>query len=270
MRVIAVDDEVFALRDLKEAIMQAIPDCEPDCFSSPADALRYAEESRVDVAFLDIEMSGMNGLALAKHLKDLNPKTNIVFVTGYRDYSCDAFTLRASGYILKPVKAGEIQSEIENLRYVRADKAEGRLKVQCFGNFEVFWEEKPLNFSRKKTKELFAYLVSHRGAGCTNGEIAAVLWEDFPDSDSLQSNLRNLVSDLSAVLKSVGAEDVLIKSRGSLAVAADRLDCDYYQFYRGEARAVNSYAGEFMSQYSWAEFAIGNLNRRAEEKEEKQ
>jgi two-component SAPR family response regulator len=52
------------------------------------------------------------------------------------------------------------------------------LRVQCFGNFEVFWKGKPLLFARRQTKELFAYLVDRKGASCTMGEIGCALWED--------------------------------------------------------------------------------------------
>ena len=105
----------------------------------------------------------------------------------------------------------------------------------------------PLKFERSKTKELFAYLVDRKGAASNTGELCAVLWEDKPDSVSLRNQLRTLLSDLSRSLKSVQAEDILIKNRNHFAVATDKMDCDFYSFLQKEAAAVNHYTGESVS-----------------------
>ncbi len=259
MRILAVDDESLALRDLEQGIRQAAPGCELFCFSSPWEALRHAQEHPVDVAFLDIEMAGMDGLALAERLAERHARLNVIFVTGYAGYGKDAFGLHASGYVLKPVQPRDIGEELRHLRYEVADRPGALLRAQCFGNFEVFANGEPLRFVRKKTKELLAYLISRRGAQCDNKELAAVLWEDRLDSDKLQSNFRNLVCDLTRVLQSAQAEAVLQKGRGSLAVAADRLECDFYKLLEGTPRALSQYTGEFMAQYSWAEGIAGQL-----------
>ena len=164
MKILAVDDEVFALENLRQAIKTALPDCELCCFSTPVEALRHAAEAVPDIAFLDISLSGMNGLALAKRLKDINGKTNIIFATGYSEYAVDAFSVQASDYLLKPVTRGAVVRAIEHLREPVAEKSGQRVRVQTFGNFEVFVGGRPLAFTRLKTKELLAYLINRRGA----------------------------------------------------------------------------------------------------------
>jgi len=256
MNIIAVDDEPFALIDLQTAIKEALPESTLFCFISPLDALNHAKEQYVDIAFLDINMGGMNGLHLAAHLKDIYGNTNIIFVTGYSRYALDAFSLHASGYILKPIDAKAVINAVNHLnRPVQQhieQPADHTLYVQTFGNFEVFADGKPVCFARSKTKELFAYLVHQKGALCSNNEIVAVLWENMSDSESLQSHLRHLVADLLKTLKAVGAEDVLFKKRGALSVIPEKFTCDMYDFCAG--KNVNNYRGEFMTQYSWAEF----------------
>ncbi len=202
----------------------------------------------MDIAFLDITMPEMSGLALAKAIKDIHGEANIIFVTAYSGYMGDAFGLRASGYVLKPINPERVREELENLRHPVPSPNRG-LSVQCFGNFEVFADGKPLRFARTKTKELFAYLVWRHGAYCNNNEIAAVLWEDSGDSASLQSYLRQLVADLASSLKLAGAESVLLKRRGALAIVPSAFACDYYDFCAG--KNVNKYKGEFMAQYTW-------------------
>ncbi|MDR3020305.1 MAG: response regulator [Treponema sp.] len=281
MNIIAVDDEQYALAGLKSAIESATlsADCLLSCFNNSEDALEYAKTSRVDIAFLDIEMSDINGLQLAKQLKDIYGKTFIVFVTGHSQYAVDAFALRAKGYIMKPFAAEAVAEAIQEAAVFfnknnldkdnldkdnlaknnLASKPKKRIHVQTFGNFEVFLDGKMFKFKRTKTKELFAYLVSRKGAACNNNEIIAALWEGKKDTNVLQTMLRQLVLDLTQKLDEAGLQDILIKERAVLAVVPDEISCDFYDFCAG--LNVNNYMGEFMSQYSWAEFAVNYLDR---------
>jgi two-component SAPR family response regulator len=268
MNIIAVDDEKYALAGLKSAIEEAAlvnnrfnTGITLSCFNNAEDALFYAKTSRIDTAFLDIEMGEINGLQLAKQLKDVYGKTNIIFVTGHSQYAVDAFTLRAKGYIMKPFTVKAVCDAIDHLYDEGSVLSAGgkRLYVQTFGNFEVFVDGNKFRFNRTKTKELFAYLVSRKGAGCNNNEIAAVLWENKKDSNVLQTMFRQLVMDLMQKLDEAGLQDVLVKERGVLAIAPDKISCDFYDFCAGIN--VNNYMGEFMNQYSWAEFTNVYLDR---------
>ena len=261
MNIIAVDDERRALHTLEQAIQTALPDAAVTGFTKALDALEYAKENRVDAAFLDIQMAEMNGLSLAKHLKEIYGFTNIIFVTAYSRYTGEALTLRVSGYVMKPINPDQVREEIDNLRNPLkppANEAIKGIRVQCFGNFEVFVDGEPLSFARSKTKELFAYLVSRRGTLCSNNEIAAVIWENEADSPSLKSHYHNLVADLTQTLSKAGIKDLLVKQRGFLGIAVDKVSCDFYDFCAGID--VNSYKGEFMNQYSWAEFTNAYLS----------
>jgi two-component SAPR family response regulator len=256
MNIIAADDEKHALHSISEVIRNALPDCVLECFNRPDTALEYAAAgNRVDVAFLDIEMGGMNGLELAKRLKDVNGKTNIVFVTGYSEYALDAYSVAPSGYLLKPVAEADILRAIEELRHPLPPHTDARLRVQCFGNFDVFADGSPIRFPRSKSKELFAYLVHKCGTACTVKEIAAVLFEDKADG---ARQLQTYISAMMTALK--GHEDVIIKNWGTLAVDAAKLNCDYYRFHEGDIEAVNTYSGEYMAAYSWAEFTVAYLD----------
>jgi len=137
-----------------------------------------------------------------------------------------------------------------------------RLRVQTFGNFEVFWGDQPVHFERSKTRELFAYLIDRRGAGSTMGELISVLWEGRPDTAGLRSQLRHLITDLRATCRDLGAEGVVIKGRDHIAVDPARVDCDYYRYLAGEKAARAVFRGEYMSNYSWAEITVGSLQQK--------
>ena len=110
MKIIAADDEKYALESLTRVIREAAPDAEFVAFQEPEEIATYVEDHGCDVAFLDIEMGTMSGLEVAKQLKRHNPQVNIIFVTGYDQYQNKAFRMRASGYIFKPAKTEEIRA----------------------------------------------------------------------------------------------------------------------------------------------------------------
>ena len=180
---------------------------------------------------------------------------NIIFVTGFSEYTGDAMRLHASGYIMKPVTTEAVKSELDDLRFPIIPKDNSLLRVQCFGNFDVFTPDgKPMHFERSRSKEIFAYLVHRHGSSCSTREIAAALFEDEPYDKKQQSYLQTLIAAMIKSLKKVGAESAIVKSYNALSVNVDVLDCDYYRFQELDAGAVNAYQNEYMSQYYWADF----------------
>lgn len=262
MRIIAVDDEKLALEALTSAITKADGGAEITSFRKAEDALEYVKSNPVDVAFLDIEMRSMSGVDLAKHLKQLNPQINIVFSTGYAEYRGEAFEMHASGYITKPITADKVATELENLRYPvlmpDADKVSGtsngapKLHCQTFGNFEAFVGGRPLEFKYERTRELLAYLID-RGSLCSSNEVMTAMWED----DQHGSYLRNLKKDLLETLEAAGCRDVVANQWGKIGIIPEMIDCDLYDWKKGIPAAINAYRGEYMAQYSWAEFSVG-------------
>ncbi len=253
MLIYAIDDEPNMLYLLHQAIAEAAPEAEIMEFFLAVDALACMKENNSfpDVVFSDIIMPGISGMEFAVKLKELSPRTKLVFVTGY-DYAMDAFRLHVNGYILKPVEGERIREELEIL-FPKNPASANRLQVQCFGTFEVFWQNQPLAFSRKLTKELLAFLVDRRGALCSSEDIIAALWEDSLDVRSAKHRVWNLTSDLRTTLRSIGMENVLITQGKQLAIRMDLLDCDYYKMLEGDLSVNNTFRGEYMEQYSWAE-----------------
>lgn len=121
MNIIAVDDEQAMLDELTQAITKAAPGASLAGFTRPLDALGYARARRVDVAFLDVRMEDMDGLELGEKLRAISPSVNLIFVTGYREYTSDAYYLHASGYVDKPVTPTKIRYELEILKSRYAD-----------------------------------------------------------------------------------------------------------------------------------------------------
>ena len=248
MIAIAVDDEALMLGAL-EAAIKASPDIEAVFkFSDCEEALEFVKENEADVAFLDINMRGMGGLALAERILCARPDCKIVFCTGYEEYAIPAFKLHASGYLMKPISAEDVQGEIDNIKGVR--KKEKTLTVKCFGNFEVYAKNEKLVFKRLKSKELFAFLVDRNGAGMTAKQICAVLFPEDTDDTKNAAYLRQLVLDLKNTLRTVGAENVLCHETPCYRIDTSLLKCDYVSYLE---TGKPEFLGEYMTQYSWAE-----------------
>ena len=259
MIVIAVDDERFALENLADSIRQASPNAQIHPFRYPEDALDFAKENDLDVAFLDVEMVGMNGVELAERLKLYHPDVNIIFSTGYGHYRDAAFDLHASGYLTKPITPEKVKKELDNLRRPVQDSK--RVRIRSFGNFEVYLDGYPVSFKYSKTKEMLAYLVDRKGALCTNGEIMAILFED---DNGHEAYFRSLRKDLTDALELAGCGEILSQQRGRIGIIPELVDCDYFNWCSGKRSGVNAFQGEYMTQYSWGEYTNAMLNSRSD------
>lgn len=262
MRILIVDDVAFLRDELREAIERVSPENEYSEADNFDGAVNLLQQNSFDIAFLDIQMPGKNGLQIAEKAKQISPKTNIVMVTAYSEYAVEAFKLFVSGYLLKPVNDSDLKAVLDNLRNPVQNKATNLLEVKCFGNFEVFYDGKPLKFKRTKEKELLAYLVALKGASANRNEICANLYEDIP-TDRANTNFRQVFAALKKDLIKIGYEGVLVhNSNNAYSVDTSILDCDYYDYITGKAKKENRYFGEFMKQYSWAEqyiYALENF-----------
>lgn len=250
MRVLLVDDEKLQLIRLENEVKKVLTDdCEIQSYSNPVEASKYIETNKVDIAFLDIEMPIINGIKLAKILKSSNPLVNIIFVTAYDNYAMNAYQLHASGYLSKPVNEEKIRTELDNLRYPVEINSGKKLQIKCFGNFDLFYDGKPVKFARKKSKELFAYLVDREGSAVNINELNAVLWEE-----DHKSYCRNLIADIQQTLKKEGINNVFVKRFNECYINVDNVYCDAYEYKKNNPDAIRMFRGEYMIQYSWPIF----------------
>lgn len=256
MIAIAVDDERPMLQALAEAV-KASPDIrQVHTFSTCSTALEWIESNTADVAFLDISMRGIGGLALAEKISQLRPSCKIVFCTGYEKYALDAIRLHCSGYLIKPITAQAVQKELDHIK--KQPKSDKKLTVKCFGFFEVLCNGRTLNFKRTKAKELLAVLVDRNGAGMTGRQICALLWPEDTNDAKNMDYFRHLMQDLRSTLDAVGAGSVLCQEGYHYRIDPAQIDCDYHDYLQ---YGTPAFLGEYMTQYSWAEATCGFLQK---------
>ena len=252
MKAICVDDERLLMEDTVSMCRELNIFDEVCGFTRSEDVIPFLETDPAELALLDIDMPGMNGLELAMEIKKRWPDTAIIFLTGYSEYAVEAFALHVSGYLLKPITAERLKEDIEYALSGKRNVLTGHVTVQTFGNFDVFVDGQPVSFKMAKCKEMLAYLVDKQGTGVSRAEVFSILWEDRLYDRKMQKQLDVYIRSLRETLKEYGMEEIFELKKGSLRVRPENFKCDAYLFFSGDSDAVNSYRGEYMNAYSWA------------------
>ena len=132
--------------------------------------------------------------------------------------------------------------------------------MRTFGSFEVFLDDKPVYIRVAKAKELLALMVDKMGAILTPQEALDRIWEGRSYDTNSASVYRVNMKKLRDTLKEAGIDEIMVdgNKRGKY-LDISRFDCDLYDFLDGDRKAINSFNGEYMTDYSWAEARIGNL-----------
>lgn len=116
-KVMMVDDRKIILSGGLPVLEAVMPKATVVGFTRPSEAVEYARTNRVALAFLDIELGKVSGFELCRTLLEIDPRTNVVFLTAYVDYSFDAWNTGASGFMLKPITAEGVRAQLRKLRY---------------------------------------------------------------------------------------------------------------------------------------------------------
>lgn len=120
MRIALCEDSISELEEVQRALEQyrlqrPALQLSIACFRSGDALLRAAEEAPFHLYLLDIVMPGLTGLETARRLKLLDPAVPVVFLTSTADFALEAFQVRASNYLLKPIRTGPLFAALDEL-----------------------------------------------------------------------------------------------------------------------------------------------------------
>lgn len=218
MKVIIVDDELLALSHLEKLLKANFETIEIiGTYTNPIEAKKMIRIHRPDLVFLDIEMPKMNGLQLGETIQECCPETNIVYATAYDKYAIQAFKLYAIDYILKPVRLSRLKKTIGRLQkqQVNADdekNVEAHKTISCFNTLGVKkadGEIEVIKWRTGKSRELFAYLLHHRGQVVYRDTILDLLWSESELSRAT-NQLYTTIYHIRNMIKSYELHDVTI------------------------------------------------------------
>ena len=252
MKILAVSEELSVLTTLKRSLEVNFTDAEVFTYQKISEVPEPACGQDYDVVFFDVDASASAVFKKADTLKREKNDLNIIFISSDSTCALEAIKMHASGYIVKPFDVEAVKAELDDLRYpLREEKL---LRVKCFGNFDVFTPSGELvKFKRSKSKELLAILISKKGASCTTNELMYRLFGTEGEDEKKKDYIQQVISTLIRGLREVGAQAVINKTYNSMSINTDKVECEYYEIDENDIRSLNSYNGEFMAQYSWAE-----------------
>ena len=254
MKTILVDDELWSMLQFR-AQCEDNPEIElVGEFDTAAAALRFAQTSQAEFALLDIEMPDMNGVELAKRLREINPDVIIVFLTGHKQYLEEFINMKADYYVFKPYTGEDVQDVLDRVKLL-SGRFRKRVYFRTFGEFMMFLDDRPFTFKREKPRELLALLVDRRGAALSAKEAMEIIWPEKEGGDT--SLFRMTMSRLREELKQAGIEEIVKSSSKGKYLDISLVDCDLYELL--EKKNWQNYNREYMSNYSWAEDTLADL-----------
>jgi len=155
-KMLVVDDdrsEREGVKFLTEQFNWGLEIAEADCGEAALECIR--DSGNIDIMLTDIRMRELDGLQLAQKVKELSPRTKIIFMSAYGEfeYAQKAIDLKAIHYILKPVEIGEFMRVVSNVIRMCDEDRQEQMKTERIQ--EVYW--KGIRYEKQK----FLYDLIH-------------------------------------------------------------------------------------------------------------
>lgn len=230
---LAVDNLVFMLSKFEDVKIVG-------AFTDSDELFKCLRNNDINLIFMDIEMPEVNGLTLATQVTEEFKDIEIVFATAYNQYAIQAFEVSAIDYILKPLSINRITKAIEKVkrRIPLVNDKDKKVFIKCLGGFEIYIDDKLINFKLSKAKEVLAYLINSYGKSLGWMSIADEVWPDAYDDKKLMNNFHVACFSLRTFLNENGISELFDYSRNLYRVDTTKFECDYiklnevYQEYR--------------------------------------
>lgn len=232
-RVALVDDEAIQLELLKKMLV-AYGETNEVSFdfstfeSSEAFLFHFEEDKAFDLLVLDIEMGKMNGMDLARYLRDQNHDIKLLFVTGYTDYIGQGYEVSALDYVLKPVKEEKLFQVLDRFQkttprddiYVFVETSEGMSRIDQNSIFFLEANKHQTIISTVESKIEVTEKFSH--------------FEESLSSDQFIKTHRSYLVNI-AHIKSINKQDVVMDDQSTVPISRRKVKevnqafIDYYK-----------------------------------------
>lgn len=267
MNIIVVDDEVCSLRNIELLLSKYGVFKQIRTANSFEEAMGIAKNERIDCALLDIELSDGNGFELAEELIKLNKKISIVFITAFNNYAAEAFELNAIDYLLKPVREDRFFRSMDRLILNTREKniaEDDIVKINFFGKFEVSVSGDLMRWKRRKSMEIFAFLLQYKNEYVYKEKICEALWHENDPKKAL-INLQTAIYQLRRTIEESNLAGFSVDYSGNgYRVVTGESKIDYEEFLKYTSvideenpdllsltKAVGIYSGGFLSEEGW-------------------
>lgn len=220
------------------------------------------ESDTETIAFVSWKLNDMSGGAVAELLSDFKSNCSLVFLIRDEKSAMEALELNNTSILRMPFAADKVRSCIEKVvSQAKVSVMRPKIRINTFGNFDIYVNEKAVIFSNSRAKELLAMLINSRGGVLTMGSIIEMFWPDEVVTPQHKTIYRKALYALRNTLNEHGIDDIIMSSRNQKAIRPEGIDCDYFNFLNGDREAIAAYDGDYMMEYSWGELTNGKLWR---------
>lgn len=248
LSIVAIDDEPFMLEQFRMGCENIRGITIQKMFDDSLEAAEYLEKNQVDAVFLDVEMPGMKGIVLAEKLRKKYPKIIIIFISAYESYIIDSIHMKADYYLLKPYSMEELADVIQQAKLL-STRLEKKVKIRCFGDFQIHTDNKLVAFRSKKAKELMCILVHNKGQVVSPEEAFNIMWPGKEYDNYTGSAYRKVLAKLNTTLKNHGCEELMVKTSKGCRLNKQIVECDYYDYLDGKNV---EYTDDYIAEFDWA------------------
>lgn len=282
MDVVIIDDEPLLLNILKSKLQQMEQIRKIYTYTDPYDALNNIKQDNPEAIFLDVEIKPINGIDLAEVIKSKYPRIKIVFVTSCKDYAIEAFDLNAIDYLIRPVYTERLRETISRICPDSVVKVKDNPehtyelkeypKMVCFFNsmrfLDQYRKEIPIQWRTRKTQELFALLVHHRGKKLRKDLIVEELWPNHKWQNGM-SLLYNSIYYLRRTLKKINFNIEIKNEKNTYTLIMNDVELDVQKWqdkidtlpeltrdtYLHHKEVIHMYKGDYLNEheYHWSE-----------------
>lgn len=273
MRVILIDDEPLALRDLERQINKIGGLEIVASYDDPVKAIDNLPSTLPNVVFIDIDMPVLNGLEASEQILQFDPTIEIVFVTAYDEYAVKAFELNALDYLLKPLNTTRLDRTIQRIlqekRPVARQSSPDPIVIRNFQQMTIErGNEEPFHWRTTKAQELFAFLVYRRQQPVRKDVLLEVLWPHM-DMKKAYSLLYTTIYQLRKAFETAGYPFQIKSSSNGYAIHLNHAVIESEQWENSLAAApkisdssfshhlhlLDMYRGDYLADhdYPWAE-----------------
>lgn len=268
MNILIIDDEIYTLNEINFYVEKYNKfECCVTC-TNPFQALYEAKKTSFDIALLDIEMPGMNGFELAEQLSNMYPNIKLIFITAYNSYATEAFAVNAIDYILKPIREQRLIKALDKVVDKKIDDFKTKndiqeVYIQTFGKFIIKIGDNVVKWNRKKSYELFAYLLENKEMPVRKEKLCDLLWPNIDPKKALV-NLQSTIYSIRKSLKAYNNYGIRINYLGDnyiLNLENVHIDMIEFQEILGQAlhlkdenllrNALEIYKEDYLDEEGW-------------------
>lgn len=246
MDIILIDDEVLLLNLLEHKIRELTNATIVGKYSNPHQGLYEVQKKQPDIVFIDIAMPELNGIELAKEIKESNANIKIVFLTAYDQYAIKAFDLGVDDYILKPINDDRLLETFSRIskETITEPNINTQYYIGCFHSLHFREYNKSKNiidikWRTNKSREVFAFLLHNRDKQVRKDVIVDLIWADV-DVKQAYAQLYSSIYQIRNSLKNSEIKVDIVSSENSytLKLINCTTDVDLFEDYIDEASFI--------------------------------